>query len=140
MVWGNFDRVLERLREELAATDPGLPPVEALRGAVVATSRYDDEQLAKLRTRMMLITRVPALQAHSTIRYSAWRRVVAEFAAERLGAHPDGLLPQAIAQAALGTSMAAFTHWVRTPEEDLERCLDEALGALAAGFKLDPPR
>lgn len=138
MVWGDFDWVLGRLREGLAERGPEVPMMEALRHAAVVSNSYEPEQLPGLRIRMTLITRVPALQGHSMIRYAAWRRVVAEWAAERLDQRHDDLLPQAIAYAALGTAMAAFTRWVRAPDEDLERCLDDAFGALASGFSLEP--
>jgi len=134
MVWDEFDQVLERLREALAATDPGLAPIEALGRAIFASNAHDPEQLPQLRLRMTLVAAVPALQAHATIRNVAWRRIVAEWSAERLGARHDDLLPQAVAHAALGTAIAAFTHWVRSPDDELGRCLDEAFAALAGGF------
>jgi mycofactocin system transcriptional regulator len=134
MVWGNFDGVLEALRKALEETGPEVPMMEAVRHAVGASNTYDDEQLPALRIRMTLITRVPALQGYSMIRYAAWRRVIAEFAASRLGGRHDDLLPQAVAHAALGTSVAAFTRWVRTPDEDLGRCIDDAFRGLGDGF------
>jgi mycofactocin system transcriptional regulator len=140
MVWGNFEWVMERLRLHLEEAGPEVPMMEALRRAVVLSNSYDAGQLPGLRIRMTLITTVPALQAHSMLRYAAWRRVVAEFAAPRLGERPDDLAPQAIAFAALGTAMAAFTRWVRNPDEDLGRCLDAAFEQLASGFAAEPSR
>jgi hypothetical protein len=64
------------------------------------------------------------------LRYAAWRGAVAEWAAARLGLRPDDLVPEAISQAALGASMAAFTRWVGHPREDLRTLLDEAYGVL----------
>ena len=81
MVWGDFDWVLGRLQRCLDATGPGEPLHEALRRAVVESNRYEDEQLPELRIRMRLITGVPALQAHSTLRYAEWRAVIADFVA-----------------------------------------------------------
>ena len=72
IAWGDFDWVMERLRDALAAGD-GLPLMEALRDGVVESNRYPDEQLPGLRIRMTLITRTPALQAHSALRYAEWR-------------------------------------------------------------------
>jgi TetR/AcrR family transcriptional regulator, regulator of mycofactocin system len=134
MVWGDFDWVLERLREGFAAAGDETPLMQALRLAVVNSNSYDAEQLPGLRIRMTLITTVPALQAHSMLRYEAWRAVVAEYAAARLGEAADDLIPQAIAHAALGTSMAAFKRWVENPDEDLAGCLDRAYRELASGF------
>ena len=116
------------------AADPEQPLMDALGEAVVASNRYEGADLAELRIRMTLITSVPSLQAHSMLRYAAWRAVVAEFAAGRLGTDADDLAPQAIGHAALGISMAAFQQWVRRPGSDLERLLREAYALLARGF------
>jgi TetR/AcrR family transcriptional regulator, regulator of mycofactocin system len=134
MVWGEFDQVLERLRQSLHATGPDEPLHEALRRAVVESNRYEADQLPELRIRMRLITRVPALQAHSMLRYAEWRAVIAEWVAERLRCGPGDLVPQTVAHAALGTSMAAFLVWVDDPSSDLVANLDEAYRLLGSGF------
>lgn len=134
IVWGDFDWVMERLRVHFRECGDEVSPMQALRRAVVLSNSYEPAQLPKLRIRMTLITTVPALQAHSMLRYAAWRSAVAELIAERLGLRPDDLVPLAVAGAALGTAMASFTRWVSHPEEDLERCLDEAFELLAHGF------
>jgi mycofactocin system transcriptional regulator len=134
MVWGDFEWVLDRLRGYLAERPSGEPLMAALSAAVEASNHYEADQLPELRIRMTLITTVPALQAHSMLRYAAWRAVIAEFAAVRLGQQPDDLVPQAIAHAALGASMAAFVHWVDHPEEDLDENLRTAYRLLANGF------
>src|SRR5919199_4245061 len=134
MVWGDFDWVLLRLRDLLARTDPAAPLMEALAEAAVASNRYEPGDLPELRIRMTLITTVPSLQAHSMLRYAEWRDVVAEFAAQRLGAAPGDLVPQAIGHAALGASMAAFEHWVTDPASNLEDNLRRTYALLASGF------
>lgn len=136
MVWGEFDQVLERLRRCLAATADDQPLHEALRRAVVESNRYAEDQLPELRIRMRLITRVPALQAHAMLRYAEWRGVIAEFVAGRLDCRPDDLVPQAVAHAALGTSMAAFVVWVDDPSSDLVANLEEAYRLVGSGFRV----
>jgi len=134
IVWGDFDAVIARLREAFVAEPRQAPLFDVLRRAVLASNRYEPDQLDGLRIRMSLITSVPALQAHSMLRYGAWRDAVAELAAPRLHAAPGDLAPQALGNAALGASMAAFDRWVSDPDEDLERCLDQAYRLLAGGF------
>jgi mycofactocin system transcriptional regulator len=134
MVWGNFDWVLNRLRRDLAALDRRLPLMEALRRAAVSSNTYPVDALPELRMRMTLITTVPALQAHSMLRYAEWRQVVAEFVADRLACDADDFAPQAIGYAALAASTSAFTHWVNRPDKDLPTLLDLSYGMLAAGF------
>jgi mycofactocin system transcriptional regulator len=134
LVWGDFDSVLNRLRDEFAAADPGTPLMTALRRAAVASNTYPADALPELRIRMQLITTVPALQAHSMLRYAEWRGVVAEFAATRLGQAADAFVPMAIGHAALAASTAAFAHWVSHPDESLVELLDRSYGLLARGF------
>lgn len=137
IAWGDFGWVMERLRTALDAGD-GLPLIEALRRAVVESNSYPPDQQPGLRIRMTLITGTPALQAHSALRYSEWRAVVADWAAGRLGSAADELVPQAIAHAALGTAMATFERWVAHPDEALDQLLDAAFRALADGFASGP--
>lgn len=140
MVWGNFELVLDRLRAELDAADPETPLMTALRGAAVASNTYPATALPELRMRMTLITTVPALQAHSMLRYAEWRAVVARFAARRLRRAPGDFAPVAIGHAALAASTSAFTHWVNHPDRDLVKLLDRSYAMLAEGFDLSAVR
>ncbi|MGH2874901.1 MAG: mycofactocin system transcriptional regulator [Solirubrobacteraceae bacterium] len=134
LVWGNFDWVLDRLRAGLAGADPSEPLMETLAGAVIASNHYEGKALEELRLRMTLITSVPALQAHSMVRYADWRHVVAEFVSERIGLEADNLVPLEVAHMALAASMTAFVRWVAHPEEDLEAHLAAGYRRLAWAF------
>jgi len=127
--------VLARLRRCLDDTEPEAPLHEALGRAVIESNRYEDDQLPELRIRMRLITGVPALQAHSALRYAEWREVIAEWVAARLGGRPGDLIPQTVAHAALGTSMAAFLVWVDDPASDLVANLQDAYRLLGQGLR-----
>jgi mycofactocin system transcriptional regulator len=135
MVWGDFEGVLDRLRAGLAQARPGEGMMDTLGRAVVASNHYEGAALEDLRLRMTLITSVPALQAHSMVRYAEWRRVVSEFVAERLGQAPDDLVPLMVGEMALGASRAAFLRWVMHPEESLDRHLGDAYRHLARAFE-----
>lgn len=130
VVWGDFDRGLADLAQRLRASPPAQPLLDALREAVLAFNALEPDAVAWHRDRMSLILRVPALQAHSTLRYAAWRRVVAEFAAERLDLGADELLPQVVAHTSLGAALTAYEQWLRRPGSDLAELLDQALHAL----------
>lgn len=134
MVWGNFELVLARLRDELDAIGTRLPIMEAIARAVVASNRYPPEQLGELRTRMTLITSVPALQAHSMLRYADWRSVIGDYVAGRLGDAPTDLRPVTIAHASLAVSMAAFSLWVGAPQGELETILQNSWRSLSESF------
>jgi mycofactocin system transcriptional regulator len=132
--WGAFEDELERMRVRLKACPPEVPLMDAIRVALIDFNRVAPAQVPLHRRRMELILRVPTLLAHSTLRFTAWREVVAEFVAERTGRRPDDLAPQAIAHAVLGVAIAAYEHWLDDPGTDLGTLLDEAMRQLAGAF------
>jgi mycofactocin system transcriptional regulator len=133
LVWGDFERQLARFRVELAGLD-ALPMMDALRRAVVAFNRVDAVAVEQHRHRMQLILTVPALQAHSTLRYAAWRRVVEEFVARRTEVAVDGFVPRLVGHVALAASVAAYEQWLVDPGADLSALIDAAFAELPAGF------
>lgn len=134
IVWGDFDWVIARLRRYLLARQPDEPVMVSLARAVVASNRYGESDLPALRERMRLITTVPALQAHSMLRYEAWRQAVAEFVSERLGQESASLVPQVLAHVCLGTAVAAFVCWANNQEDDLEENLEHAFALLVERY------
>ncbi|WP_216897730.1 mycofactocin system transcriptional regulator [Nocardia alni] len=134
VVWGNFGDQLRVMRAHFARCPADQPLMDAIRTVVVEFNRFDVAQLPWHRKRLELILNVPALQAHSTLRYRSWRAVVSEFAAGRLGLRADDLIPRAIGHATLGVAVGAYEHWLGDPESDLTELLDQALRSLAAGF------
>jgi mycofactocin system transcriptional regulator len=139
VVWGEFDAELVRLRDRLAEARASEPMMDVLRRSVIATNRFGAGELDELRIRMVLISTVPTLVAHSAVRYEEWCDVVATFAASRLGGAPDDLAPQTVARASLGAAMAAFASWARDDTGDLVGDVDRAFRLLATGFVADPP-
>jgi mycofactocin system transcriptional regulator len=132
--WGAFEQELDRMRVRLKACPPEVPLMDAIRVALIDFNRVAPAQVPLHRRRMELILRVPALLAHSTLRFTAWREVVAEFAAERTGLRQDDLAPQTIAHAVLGVAIAAYEHWLDDPGSDLGALLDDAMRQLGAAF------
>jgi mycofactocin system transcriptional regulator len=139
VVWGEFDAELGRLGDRLAEAPADEPMMDVLRRSVIATNRFGAGELDELRIRMVLISTVPTLVAHSAVRYEEWCAVVATFAASRLGGAPEDLGPQTVARASLGAAMAAFAAWARDDSDDLVGDVDRAFRLLAAGFATDTP-
>ena len=135
--WGNFEDELERMRVRLKACPPEIPLMDAIRVALIDFNRVAPAQVPLHRRRMDLILRVPTLLAHSTLRFTTWREVIAEFAAERTGRRPDDLAPQTVAHAVLGVAVAAYQHWLDDPGSDLGALLDNAMRELGAAFGTD---
>jgi TetR/AcrR family transcriptional regulator, regulator of mycofactocin system len=132
--WGAFEDELERMRVRLKACPPQIPLMDTIRLALIDFNQVEEAQVPLHRRRMELILRVPTLLAHSTLRFAAWRQVVAEFVAERTGCRPDELAPQAIAHAILGVAVAAYEHWLDDESADLGTLLDQAMRKLDAAF------
>lgn len=136
VVWGNFTEQLTLMRAQFVACPNDQPLMEALRTVVVEFNRIDPTEAARHRRRMQLILQIPALQAHSTLRYAEWRTVVAEFVAHRLGVATHALVPQTLAYACLGAALAAYEQWLHQPEIELCETINTAMHHLANGFTL----
>jgi mycofactocin system transcriptional regulator len=133
--WGAFDEQLDRMRATFAALPAGLPVLAGVRAAVLDFNEVHPDEQPWHRRRLRLILGTPALQAHSTLRYAAWRHVVAEYAAGRLGFPVDHLVPQTIGHASLGVALAAYERWLATETAELRDLLDAAFRALEHGLR-----
>jgi TetR/AcrR family transcriptional regulator, regulator of mycofactocin system len=132
--WGDFDGELRRMRDWLRAAPVDQSAASVLHDAILGFNRYPDEELVWHRKRMALILRTPALQAYSTLRYAAWREVIAEFVATRLGVPASDLVPQAVGYACLGGCVAAYEQWLEEDGAELTAVLDRALTMLISGL------
>jgi mycofactocin system transcriptional regulator len=130
IVWGDWDAALTMMRARLAAADESSSVLEVLRDEVVEYNRLTPDAEASHRRRMDLILHVPALQAHSTLRYAQWREVIAEFVARRRGEAVDDLRPQLFGHVALGAAVTAYEQWLSDSSAELTELLDAALTAL----------
>ena len=130
VVWGDFDALLRGMEEWLAQASDRRPLLDTLTEAVVRFNDLPPEAVPAHRQRMSLILHVPALQAHSTLRYADWRNVVARFAARRLNQPVDALLPQLTGHVSLGAAVTAYEQWLADESADLADLLTAAFGAL----------
>jgi len=126
VVWGDFDALLRGMEAWLDGAPAGRPLLDVLAEAVVRFNDLPADAVPAHRQRMSLILHVPALQAHSTLRYADWRGVVARFAARRLDRPADDLLPQLIGHLSLGSAVAAYDRWLADDGADLAVLLAEA--------------
>ena len=134
VAWGNFDEQLDRMREVLAAQPAGLPALEGIRRAVLDFNRVEPAEQPWHRRRLRLILQTPALQAHSTLRYGAWRQVVADHVALRRGEPASALVPQSVGHACLGVCIAAYERWLADDAAELTDLLDRVFRSLERGW------
>jgi TetR/AcrR family transcriptional regulator, regulator of mycofactocin system len=132
VVWGDFEDLLAQMEAWLSDVPDDVPVWGAVVDAVVRFNSFEPEVMPVHRQRMALILQVPALQAHSTLRYAGWRAVVARFVAARTGNSVDALQPQLVAHLALAAATAAYECWLGDEAADLGALLETSLG----GFDL----
>jgi mycofactocin system transcriptional regulator len=137
VVWGDFDALLRRMDEWLASSPDDAPLLLTLANAVIRFNSIAPEAVIAHRQRMSLILHVPALQAHSTLRYADWRAVVARFASRRLHQPESSLLPQLVGYLALGAAVAAYEQWLANEAAELEVVMAAAFDALQSQVAFD---
>lgn len=128
--WGQFDQSLLDFAEELANVPTDVPVYEAVHRCVVAFNDFDKEALAQHRIRMRLILETPTLQAHSALKYTAWRRVIEDYVARRLDMGSDSLLPRLAGHISLALAVSSYEHWLLKPDSDLPTILRQELNEL----------
>lgn len=131
---GAFDDRLDRMRATFARLPADLPVMTGVRLAVLDLNHVDAAEQHRHRSRLRLILDTPALQAHSTLRYGAWRQVVADYAAARLGLPADGLVPQTMGHVSLGAASAAYERRLRGGQGELVDLLDTVFRVLERGL------
>lgn len=131
-VWGDFDTQLDRFAQWFRECPAELPLRAAIRAGVLQFNTFDGPATTALRDRMRIILSSPALQAYSTLRYGAWRSVIVEFAALRLGVPENDLVPRTLGHLALGAALAAYEQWLETDRSDLLALLADSLTIFAS--------
>lgn len=129
--WGQFDRTLEGFREIFASTPAHLTLYEAIGRAVLEFNKFPEDASPPHIDRMRLILETPTLQAHSVLRYSQWRGVIAEYAATRLGVSARSLEPRLLGHVSLALALTAYEMWLDDPGAPVTVLLEEGLLTLA---------
>ena len=132
LAWGDFDAQLGHMRAFLAALPAEQPLAEGLREALLDFNTFPAEEAGWHRQRMALLLEVPALQAHSALKYVGWRGVVAQHVADRLGLDPGDHLPRTVGWVLLGVALAAYEQWLEDPAADLLTLLADGTAVLTA--------
>jgi mycofactocin system transcriptional regulator len=129
VVWGDFDTMLGDLDRWLGGAEDR-PVLETLRDAVIRFNALPAPAVPAHRQRMSLILYVPALQAHSTLRYADWRAVVARFVARRLDRPVEDMWPQLVGHVSLAAALTAYEQWLGRDDADLAELLAAAFDAV----------
>lgn len=130
--WGQFDQSLRHFREQFDAVPDDIPLAEAVHRCVIAFNDFDEAAMPQHRMRMRLILTTPTLQAHSALRYEAWRAVISEYVARRLGESADGAVPRLVGHVSLALAVVSYERWLAHPELRLTHVLTESMAELKA--------
>lgn len=128
--WGQFAATLAHFREVLDGTPTDIAVHEAVERGVLEFNRFPENAHPSHRDRMRLILTTPELQAHSVLQYAAWRGVIAEFVARRVGVEPDDLLPRLVGHVSLALALASYEAWLADEESDLQEILASSMTTL----------
>lgn len=128
--WGQFDESLRHFRFQLEAQPLELAISKAVHRCVVSFNDFDVATLAQHRVRMRLILTTPALQAHSALKYAAWRRVIAEYVATRTNSRPEDPLPRLIGHVNLALAVSSYETWLADPALTLVDILSDSIEQL----------
>lgn len=132
IVWGVFDKHIDRLRATLESSDADVPTMTAVRSAVVTALRADADQYGLWLRRFRLFDTSPGLREGALARWSAWAMVIAEFVGGRVGCNPAEMIPAAAGAAVQAAVLAELRSWIHesAPPADLIDRLEGDLVAL----------
>lgn len=136
LVWRAFDMHLRRLAELLRSQPNNLPIARAVHLAAVQAfaEAVDEEQL--WRRRFEVQHQTDTLRPDLAVRWLAWAQTVADFVAERTGAHVDDAVPAAVGGAVQATFAATLRTWFRTKDYsgDVVQRMRDALHPVCAAM------
>lgn len=128
--WGQFGRSLEWFRSILDGMPTRVPVHESVHRGVIEFNRFPAEAGEHHRERMRLILATPELQAHSVLQYAAWRAVIADHVAARLGCRPGDPEPLLAGHVSLSLALTSYELWLATEDDDLLTILGDTMGRL----------
>lgn len=128
--WGQFDKTLDHFRGLLEQQDPALPLWEAVHNAVRNFNNFPLDAQPPHVERMRLILYTPTLQSHSVLRYADWRRVIAEYVANRLDLDAADTLPVLVGHVSLALAQAAYDRWLHDPSASLPDLVSDQMVVL----------
>ena len=130
--WGQFDESLRHFREQFETVPDDVPLAEAVHDCVIAFNDFDESSMPQHRVRMQLILTTPTLQAHSALRYEAWRAVISEYVGRRLSLPADAAVPRLVGHVSLALAVASYEHWLSHVDLRLTDVLEQAMADLKA--------
>lgn len=124
--FGEYGTLLVALEDWLASEPADRPIFDVIADAVMRFNRVHSDGGVAHRERMRLVMRTPSLRANAALHQDDWVAVLARYAARRLDAAPEELLPQLVAQVSLGAANTAYEQWLNDESSDLAELVTRA--------------
>lgn len=136
IVWGEFDRAVERLRTVLTRSRD-IPVATAVQVAVVTSTRLSrDAAPDTWLDRFRVLDRDPALVAETAAHWNVWSQVIADYVSTRSGLPTGSPVAAAIGGAIQAAYIAVLRDWAAADRDrpidigELERALEPIANAL----------
>jgi len=138
IVWGEFDRAVERLRDSLRAADDA-PVLTAIKNAIVESTRLSKAASPEAwLDRFHVMDRDPSLTAETARHWSDWANEISSYVEDRTGISAAAPRVAAIGGAVQAAYVAVLRDWSERPlsmNVDIAE-LDEHLTPLCAALQL----
>ncbi len=135
LVWAGTERFIGMLQAELAAADPELSAIDAVRTAYVAASRIPDEYLEMARQRLCLIGDNHTLHSDGVVRFKDAGRTIQQVFIDREGIDPQGVDAAMVGETVALAAHEAFVWWARHGEGQPGPVIDAVLARLGSGLQ-----
>lgn len=134
LVWGGLEPVVGRMHIVLDSAADDEPVREVLARAVTESLTLSPEAEEATRRRLALMGTHPALIGFGLTAIAANRDILVEFLGRRLGADPQGLRVQVLADALGSADFSALLWWARNGGGSPAEVVVEAMDAVLAGI------
>ncbi|MDF2442389.1 MAG: hypothetical protein JWR01_592 [Subtercola sp.] len=138
VIWAAFDATIAGLEAAIGSQAPSAGTMDALRYAIVASTRSAVHSSDVWLERFQLLDGTSDLRAEAHEHWEQWKLVIARFVSARCGQAAGGAVPMAIAGACQGVFLSALRDERNTDDGreamlvSLDRNLAEVGGALGA--------
>jgi AcrR family transcriptional regulator len=138
IVWGVFDKHIDRLRATLESSDADMPTMMAVRSAVVIALLADTDEYGLWLRRFRLFDTSPELREGALARWSDWATVIAEFVGDRIGSNSADIAPATVGAAVQAAVVAELRSWIHAsaPPTELIASLERDLAALCDALQM----
>jgi AcrR family transcriptional regulator len=136
IVWGEFDRAVERLRSALAEAGDA-PVMTAVVEAVAESTRLSRQAAPDTwLDRFRVLDRDPALSAETAAHWRIWATEVAQYVEVRSGLPTDSVIPAAVGGAVQAAYVEVLRRWAASDGEIDMTTLRLDIGALIGPLQL----